>query len=503
MKILNTTLTTLAATSLLSLGLLAGCDKNPAVPAAEAQDNTQTENQPDTQNDNQFPSVEETREIAEEAYIYGMPIAINYATMYEYAVDKKSGQYKAPFNDINNNDKPFTYKDTAIVTANSDTPYSMAWLDLRAEPIVVSVPDVDPKRYYSVMLVDSNLYNYGYIGSRATGSKAGSYLIVPPDWNGDKPEGIDAVFQSSTPFTLAAFRTQLFDKNDSPNVAKVQKGYKITPLSKFLGEKAPEAAPKIDFVPANTKKVQDNFWHDLDAALEFIPEDESNKEILDKLARIGVGPKATFGFEELPPDHQKALQEGLESGTKKVTEYVTSGSKNVNGWQISNFFGDKDFINGKWIVRAAGAQGGIYGNDAVEATYPLTKNDTEGKPLDASKNNFTLTFEKDNLPPVNAFWSVTMYDAKTQLLIKNPINRYLINSSMLADMKKNPDGSATIYIQYESPGKDKEANWLPAPNGPIYVPLRLYWPKPATENPSILPPGEGTWKPPAIKVTNK
>jgi len=148
----------------------------------------------------------------------------------------------------------------------------------------------------------------------------------------------------------------------------------------------------------------------------------------------------------------------------------------------------------------AAAQGGIYGNDAVEAMYPFTKTLPDGEALDGSKHNYTLTFPASQYPPVNAFWSVTMYDGKTQLLIENPISRYLINSPMLSGMKKNADGSLTIYIQHDSPGADKEPNWLPAPNGPIYLVMRLYWPK--TEPPSILQAGEGTWKPPGVTAAN-
>ena len=141
---------------------------------------------------------------------------------------------------------------------------------------------------------------------------------------------------------------------------------------------------------------------------------------------------------------------------------------------------------------------GVYGNDAVEAMYPMAQADSNGQKLDGSRHNYTLTFAAGQMPPVNAFWSVTMYDGNTQLLIENPISRYLINSPMLPQLKKNPDGSLTLYIQKDAPAGDKKANWLPAPDGPIYMVMRLYWPK--TESPSILPPGEGTWKPPAIQV---
>lgn len=488
-------ITTLTTAGLLTLGVFAcaGCKKNPVVPAAQAQTNQESDQQ------NKFPSVEETREIAEQGYIYGLPIVMNYATMIEFAVNKNDDQFKAPFNTIFNDTKVFTYKDTSVVTPNSDTPYSMVWFDLRTEPMVVSVPDVDPKRYYSAEFIDGNLYNYGYVGSRTTGSQAGDYLVLPPDWEGETPEGFDGVFQSSTPFGLTIFRTQLFSPEDMPNVAKVQKGYKVQPLSEFLGEKPPEQAPKIDFVPASSKDIKENFWKYLDAALEFIPEDNLNKPILDELARIGIGPNAKFSYEEMPQENQAALQEGMKSGDKKIAENLKTGAKTINAWQVGVFFGNKEAIADDWLKRATGAKAGIYGNDAEEATYPAATHDNNGDALDGSKGKYTLTFEKDNLPPVNAFWSVTIYDAKNQLLVKNPINRYLINSPMLPDLKKNPDGSITLYIQHESPGKDKEANWLPAPDGPIYLVMRLYWPK--TEAPSILPPGEGTWQPPAVKKT--
>jgi hypothetical protein len=181
----------------------------------------------------------------------------------------------------------------------------------------------------------------------------------------------------------------------------------------------------------------------------------------------------------------------------KVKKFLATGAKNVNGWNIGSFFGDRAFYSGNWLLRASAASYGIYGNDAVEAMYPYTRTDATDETLDGSKHNYTITFPAGQLPPVNSFWSVTMYDGKSQLLIKNPINRYLINSAMLSGMKKNGDGSLTLYIQKDSPGADKESNWLPAPNDTIYLVMRLYWPK--TEPPSVLPPGAGTWQPPGIK----
>src|SRR5882757_6882632 len=195
----------------------------------------------------EWPGIIEAKAIAEEGFIYGLPIVMNYAVMYEYAVDKNSGQYKAPFNHINNEARVFTYKDTAIITPNSDTPDSISWLDLRAEPIVLSVPAVAKRRYYSVMLCDGNTFNYGYIGSRATGSDAGDYLVVGPNWQGTTPPGIKKLFQSTTQFSAAAYRTQLFNPADMPNVEKVQAGYKAQPLSAWLKQPTPPAATAVDF----------------------------------------------------------------------------------------------------------------------------------------------------------------------------------------------------------------------------------------------------------------
>ncbi len=443
---------------------------------------------------------EEAKAIAEEGFIYGLPIVMNYSVMYEYCVDKDSGQYKAPFNQIKNEARVFTYKDTAIITPNSDTPYSMLWMDLRAEPIVLSVPAVEKARYYSVMLCDGNCFNYGYIGSRATGNDPGDYMVVGPDWKGETPPGIKKVFRSTTQFSVAAYRTQLFNPQDMPNVMKVQSGYKLRPLSAYLKRPAPPPAPAIDFPKIDKELAKTNFFEYLDFALQFAPPEPEEEDIRAKLAKIGVGSEGVFKIADLSSEQKAAIAEGMKSGEEKIKKFLETGGKRINGWGIFSPFGDRAFYNGNWLLRASAAQAGIYGNDAVEAMYPMTRWLANGETLDGSKHNYTLTFADGQFPPVSAFWSVTMYDGKTQLLIENPINRYLINSPMMPEMKTNDDGSLTLYIQRDSPGADKESNWLPAPDGPIYLVMRLYWPR--TEPPSILPPGEGSWSPPPITKAN-
>jgi hypothetical protein len=464
--------------------MFAGCGgKNDAINQAEK-----------TEKDR--PSIAETKAIAEEGFIYGLPIVMNYAVMYEYVVDRSSDQYKAPFNQIKNEARVFTYKDTAIVTPNSDTPYSLVWLDLRTEPIVLSVPVVPRSRYYSVMLCDGNTFNYGYIGTRATGPDAGDYMVVGPDWQGETPPGIKKVFRSTTQLSLAAYRTQLFNAADMPNVVKVQAGYKVQPLSAYLKQPAPPQAPAIDFPKVNAEMVKTNFFEYLDFALQFAPPGPEEQAIRAKLASIGIGAGKTFNFKDLSAEHKAAVLLGMKEGETKVEDAVAHVGAKINGWSIASITGDRAFFNGNWLARAVAAKAGIYGNDAVEAMYPLTTTLANGDVIDTSKHNYTLTFAAGQFPPVNAFWSVTMYDGKTQFLIKNPIDRYLINAPMLPSLKKNPDGSLTIYLQKDAPSADKKPNWLPAPDGPDYLVMRLYWPKETP--PSILPAGSGTWQPPPV-----
>ena len=304
------------------------------------------------------------------------------------------------------------------------------------------------------------------------------------------------MFRATTQFGLTVFRTQLFEPADIENVKKVQAGYKAQPLSAYLKQQAPPAPPDINFPRFTKELAKTNFFEFLDFKLQFAPALPDEIWIREQLARIGVGPGKTFNFRDLSLVDKAEVLIGLEEGKRQVDAATAKVGKDINGWRVGSVFGDATFFHGDWLLRATAAQMGIYGNNAEEAMYPATRVDTDGQTLDGSKSSYTLTFPKDQLPPVNAFWSVTMYDGKTQLLIRNPIDRYLINSPMLPNMKRNADGSLTLYIQSKSPGKDRESNWLPAPDGPMYLVMRLYWPR--TQAPSILPPGEGAWSPPGL-----
>ncbi|WP_216900525.1 DUF1254 domain-containing protein [Synechococcus sp. CCY 9618] len=435
------------------------------------------------------------RPIAEEAFIYGFPMVMNYAIFNEYFIDSSGPQFKAPINQIYNTARVYTPKDTTVVTPNSDTPYSFVAIDLRAEPFVLCNPKIESSRYFSVQLIDMYTFNYGYIGSRTTGNNPGCYMIAGPRWRGEKPAGIGKVFRSETDFSTALFRTQLFNPADIDNVIKIQSGYRALPLSTFQNKPAPPAAPQIAWPKINKQLADADPFTYLNFVLAFSPPigpAAVERPMRARFASIGVASGKPFSLERLTPQQQAEVKTGMKDGLETIRQSVGSLGNDVNGWRIATKgIGDRKAYGGDDLLRATVAMAGIYANDAVEAMYPILSTDSEGNKPDTSTNRYTLTFPAGQLPPVNAFWSVTMYDGKTQLLIENPINRYLINSPMLPDLKKNADGSLTIHIQKDSPGKDRESNWLPAPDGPIYMVMRLYWPKESALS--------GTWKPPALQ----
>jgi hypothetical protein len=407
---------------------------------------------------------------------------------YEFAIDKNQSQYKAPFNQIRNWAKVATPEETTIVTPNSDTPYSFLWADLRAEPLVLGVPQVEGKRYYSLQFIDLYTYNFSYVGTAATGNGEGKYLLAGPDWKGEVPKGIAKLIRAETQFVFVAYRTQLYDPEDMVNVEKIQAGYTVQPLSQFLGTPPPPAAPKIDFPPFSREKSQSaDFFGYLSFILQFCPTVADDKTARASFAKIGIEPGKPFDPAALSPEVRQAIAAGMAEGLKAI------GAKEATETGTALLFGTREFMKNNYLNRAVGAKMGIYGNDESEAYYFLWHGDASGQPLNGATNRYVLRFAKGKLPPVKAFWSVTMYNGK-QLLVANPINRYLINSPMLPKLKLDPDGSLPIYIQKDSPGSDKEANWLPAPDGPIYLVLRCYWPEQA-----IL---DGQWKLPPVTRSN-
>jgi hypothetical protein len=438
---------------------------------------------------------DDARAIAKDAYVYGFPILDNYRILNAYFVNQADPEYKAPWNTLSNTARVYTPADTAVQTPNSDTPYSFVGADLRAEPLVLTVPKIEEGRYFSLQFIDLYTFNFAYVGSRATGNGGGTFLLAGPGWQGAKPDGIDAVISCDTELALVGYRTQLFNPADIDNVKKIQAAYKAQPLSAFLGEPASAPAPAIDFYPplsAEDERSSLTFFDELNFLLQFCPIVPSEAALRERFSTLGIAAGQKFDPAALAPDVKQAVQDGIAdawSALEGVRKEIDAGKLNSG-----DLFGTREYLKNNYLYRMAGAVLGIYGNSKEEALYPLYAVDAEGRPLDGARHDYTLRFAPGKLPPVNAFWSVTMYTLPKSLLYANPIDRYLINSPMLPNLIKDPDGGITLYIQHDSPGAAKEANWLPAPAGPFQMAMRLYWPKPVAL--------DGTWTAPPLERAN-
>ncbi len=440
----------------------------------------------------------EAKTIAKEAYIYGLPMVLNYKTMYSYVIDKKSPEYKGNFNHLGCEARVFTPEDKAIVTPNSDTPYCMVWGDMRTEPLVLTIPEIEKERFYEIQLVDLFTHNFAYVSTIATGNVPGKYLITGPDWKGKIPEGIKEVIPSETKFLFSVFRTQLFSLDDLKNVRAIQDAYRLEPLSAYLGTKVPAAPSAIDFPKwKEGEQFTAAALNYMDFMLTLVKTPQEEQALMKRFSKIGLGTQDKFDINTFSLEIQKAIKEGVKEGFSEVEAFLAKYGSDPLG--SAKIFGTRTFLNKSakenfglttlFLPRAAAAHMGLYGNSGDEAIYPTYLVDAQGAPFDASHNKYTLTFKKGEFPPVKAFWSLTMYDGKTQLLIANPLNRYLLNSPMMDEFIFAEDGSLTFYIQKESPGKKLESNWLPAPNGPFYAVMRLYGPKTeALEGKWVNPP---------------
>jgi hypothetical protein len=431
----------------------------------------------------------DARAIAKEAYLYGLPLVMNYKAIYLSAVWKESPEYKAPFNQIHNMARVSTPEDKAIVAPNADTPYSWAYLDLRTEPVVLSTPQIEPSRYFSVQLIDAYTHNFGYLGTRATGNGAGCFLIAGPGWKGEKPEGISQVIRSETQFVMALYRTQLFGPEDLESVKRIQAGYRVQTLSQFLGRAAPPSGPNLIFPVWDERKVAGiGFFEYLDFMLRLCPVDPSERVVRERFASLHIGGGPPFDAAKLSPDLKQALVEGTADMREAIQKKTDADIPFLDIAMFSmDVFGSREQLEiaarrqnlrDFYVLRAVGTIFGIYGNSGEEAIYPSYLVDSENQPLDGAKHQYRLRLPPGKPLPAKAFWSLTMYDAVTFLLVANPINRYLINSPMLPSLKRDPDGGLTIYVQHGSPGQEKESNWLPAPNSPFRVQMRLYLPDP-------------------------
>ncbi len=421
------------------------------------------------------------------AVIYGLPLVIMDLTM-------RSATRAVPVNQFAHMRKFPTAAFKLVVRANVDTLYSSAFLDLSREPLVLSLPDTHG-RYYLMPIMDAWTNVFASPGARTTGTQARRFAITGPGWSGTLPAGVGKL-ESPTNIAWILGRTQTNGPSDYEAVHALQDGYRLVPLSAFGKPYSPPAAgPAARDLDSQTPPVEQlehmsaaEYFNTLARLLQANPPPAAEAPLLARLAQIGVVPGARFDPATLDPAVAAGLERSVQVALAQLRQRAQEAGKGVNGWRmppmnLGNYGSD-------YGVRAVIALIAFGANLPADAIYPTTFVDGDGRQLNGA-NRYTLHFDQGQSPPVRAFWSVTLYDPQS-FFVANPIDRYAVSSWM--PLARNADGSIDIYVQRDSPGKDREANWLPAAAGDFNLTLRMYWPR--EHGPSII---DGSWQPPAVR----
>ncbi len=446
-------------------------------------------------------TAEEARTIAADAYVYFYPLVTMDVTRKQLTnVEAGKSELGGPMNAFTNVQAFPSADARSVVRPNFDTLYSSGWLDLTKEPMIVSAPDTGG-RYYLLPMLDMWSNVFASPGSRTTGTEAGNFIIVPPGWGPNLRQKLIEEFRlptdiqridAPTPYVWIIGRTKTDGPADYDAVHKIQAGYKITPLSEWGKTPKPievKIDPSVDMktppkVQVDTMPAAKYFAYAAEL-LKLHPPHITDQPIVAQMRRIGIEPGKSFDFAALDPAVQKALESAPQDAQKLMEWKLSTLARVANGWSMNT---DTMGVYGNYYLkRAIVAQVGLGANLPEDAIYPQNLADDTGKPLDGA-NKYTIHFDKETIPPVGAFWSITAYDPEG-FQVANSLNRFAVSSWM--PFKTNPDGSLDLYFQSESPGADKEANWLPAPKGPFNLTMRLYAPKQEALT--------GKWNPPAIK----
>jgi uncharacterized protein (TIGR03000 family) len=432
--------------------------------------------------------------IATDAYVYGYPLVtmeITRRVMTNAAEPKGTHGPMGQFVSLREYPTP-AFKE--VTAPNADTLYSSTWLDLGKEPYVLSLPDAKD-RYFLFPMLDGWTNVFQDPGKRTTGDKAQKYLISGPGWKGTVPEGMTE-YKSPTNLVWILGRTYCTGTpEDYKAVHAFQDQLGLVPLSGYGKPYTPPTGkvdPSIDMKKPPRDQVNamsaGDYFKLMAKLIKDNPPAKEDAPMVEKMAKIGLVPGKDFDISKLDPAAQKGVEQAVKPGLEKIVGHFKDGGKFVNGWVYPVPAG---LYGTEYLQRATVTYYGLGANRTKDAVYPTSEATADGKPYNGA-NRYTMTFPKGQMPPVDGFWSLTMYD-ENYFFVENPLNRYTL--SQRNELKANDDGSVTLYIQNESPGKDRESNWLPAPKGKFVLMMRLYWPK--EKAPSIL---DGTWKVPAVAL---
>ena len=426
----------------------------------------------------------DARAIAKDAYVFAYPLVLYYRTMYRQAVDAKSPSYVGGFGHWGHRHTA-TPSSRDVVTPNVDTSYSYAGVDVRAEPWVLTQPPSDKGRYVASQWDDLWGFALDCPGSIVDGNGGGSYLLAAPGWKGPLPKGVKRAIIGESSFLGSLTRTEQRGPADTAAVEKIQRGYALQPLSAFLKQTAPEAAPTVEWPVWHDGSEQTlAFFAYANFLLTFTTPDKKDAPILKRIAGIGVIPGARWDLKQMDAGLRQAIEAGIGDARQAMHAAALKLTDSIG------LFGSRAVLGTDYLNRALGVADEIFGADPRQAIYYPLDADQSGAPAEASQHAYTVTFPHGAAPPASYFWSLTMYGVPDHFLVANPISRYALGS-LAPQPHPDPDGSITIYLQKNPPPPERRANWLPAPNGKFFALLRVYGPSP--DEISRL------WKPPPLK----
>jgi hypothetical protein len=433
---------------------------------------------------------QEAHAIGVDAYLYFYPLITMDVTRRQFTnIEPGKEPGRGPMNAFASMPAYPPASDRSVVRYNFDTLYSAAWLDMTKEPMIVSVPDT-AGRYYLLPMLDMWTDVFASPGWRTTGTRAANFLVTPPGWSGTVPSEMTRI-DAPTPIVWIIGRTKTDGPSDYDAVHKIQAGYRVTPLSQWGKPPVPPTVtidPTVDMktspkIQVDTMSAERYFAYAAEL-LKVIPPHVTDEPIIAQLKKIGFEPGKSFDIQKVDPTIRNALAGVPEEAQGLMAWKIPTLARVVSGWSMNT---DTMGVYGNYYLkRAIVTQVGLGANLPEDAIYPINLADETGRPLDGA-NKYTLHFDKGNTPPANAFWSVTLYDAEG-FQVASPLNRFNLSSWM--PLRYNGDGSLDLYFQTESPGADKEANWLPAPKSAFNLLMRLYAPKSDALT--------GKWNPPPV-----
>ena len=425
-------------------------------------------------------SLVEVCDVAREAYTYGYPLVDGYRQLHVWFIDRDHHDYKGAWNRIH------------PLPPEPDTADGVLGLDLRREPLVLTVPRIDADRYFVIQGNDLYSHIFGHIGTRTTGNEPGHFLIAGPNWHSKPPRTVTAVLPCETELALMTLRLQCHGRADRAKAGAQLAAFEITPLSRFMGLPPPDAPPAGIFITPLSLRAERNslsFFSELNFILSLCVPHDSERDLMNRFARLDIGRHLTFDAAEFSSEARLAIDDGMADAWQEM-----EAARRRRTDEARRLHGSRAQMKGNYLNRVLGAIDGLWALAAEERMIHAYSMDIEHQRLDGTYHHYALRMSGHDLPPVTGFWSLSLSHMPTGVPVAAPPDRHMVSSARISALMRESDGGLTLYIQREPVTGPWEPNWLPAPPGPFRLCLNLYGPKAEALS--------GVWTPPPIYKTH-